>query len=98
MEEHRKRIKNELSNNTTDLLQLLAEEKATRLNVGFIVFVHANAAKIDRGSQILFDPVRSNYGVDVSSLNTSGHFTWSIPYISYYKERNKQRLLCHFPK
>ncbi|VDI49720.1 Hypothetical predicted protein [Mytilus galloprovincialis] len=128
MEERRERIRDELSNNTTELLQLLVEEKAARLNesrslselkselqslrmqqtnvvssleqrnrdqlllssrvntvfdrtatneskVGFTVCVHANAAKIDGGSQILFDSVRSNYGVDVSSLNTSGNFT-----------------------
>lgn len=32
MEERRERIRDELSNNTTELLQLLAEEKAARLN------------------------------------------------------------------
>ncbi|CAC5401382.1 unnamed protein product [Mytilus coruscus] len=47
--------------------------------VGFTVCVHAYAAEIAKGSPILFDTVRSNYGVDVSSLKTSGNFTCTKP-------------------
>lgn len=131
MEEHQKRIKDELSNNTAELLQVLAEERvplnersplselkselqslrmqqenvtssmeqlrsdhllvSSRVNtafdrigkieakVGFTVCVHAYAAEIAKGSPILFDTVRSNYGVDVSSLKTSGNFTCTKP-------------------